>query len=60
MLGPDTIEAEAAHVASDPNRLRRHFAVHAAVLLLVDAPRSALEAASDHTDRVSLFVKDAA
>lgn len=37
-LGPDTIEARASRIAHDPDALRDHLAVHAAVIALVDAP----------------------
>jgi hypothetical protein len=37
-LGPHTIEAQASRIAHDPDDLRRHLAVHAAVLAIIDAP----------------------
>jgi len=54
-LGPDTIEAEASRIASDPDTLRRFFEVHRAVLMLTDEP----VAPRDPADRV-LFLGDAA
>jgi hypothetical protein len=37
-LGPNTIEAQASRIAHDPDELRRHLVVHAAVLAIIDVP----------------------